>query len=96
MVSPHPSYPPLEMSTFGVKTVTNRYANKDLSSFNENMTCLADGSPKALARALAEITNAYNAEGTLATDNDYARGGTPFGNVIEELSERMKKELDLK
>lgn len=96
MVSPHPSYPPLEMSTFGVKTVTNRYANKDLSSFNENMTCLADGSPRALANALAEITNAYDAQGTLATDNDYARGGTPFGNVIEELSERMKKELDLK
>ena len=37
MVSPHPSYPPLEMSTFGVKTITNTFANKDLSGFNDNL-----------------------------------------------------------
>lgn len=32
MSSPHPSYPPLEMSVFGIKVITNNYSNKDLSS----------------------------------------------------------------
>jgi O-antigen biosynthesis protein len=34
MLSPHPSYPPLEMSNAGAITVTNSFANKDLSHLN--------------------------------------------------------------
>ena len=30
MVSPHPSYPPLEMAHSGLLTLTNSYANKNL------------------------------------------------------------------
>ena len=95
MVSPHPSYPPLEMSTFGAKVVTNCYANKDLSGFNENMTCLADGSPRALSKALLAITSVYSGEGTIAVENDYAKGGRPFGCVVEDLSAYMQSELGL-
>ena len=31
MVSPHPSYPPLEMAEAGVLAITNNYGSKDLS-----------------------------------------------------------------
>ena len=93
MVSPHPSYPPLEMSTFGVKVVTNCYGNKDLSGFNANLKSVGDGSPRALSAALLAITADYNGEGQIATDNDYAKGGRPFGSVVEELSSRMRTEL---
>jgi hypothetical protein len=31
MISPHPSYPPLEMAEAGVLTITNNYGCKDLS-----------------------------------------------------------------
>ena len=31
MASPHPSYPPLEMATFGLYTITNKFENKDIS-----------------------------------------------------------------
>ncbi len=34
MVSPHPSYPPLEMATFGLYTITNKFFNKDLSTYH--------------------------------------------------------------
>ena len=94
MVSPHPSYPPLEMSTFGVKTVTNSYANKDLSSFNENMICLSDASPRSLSNALLKICAAYDREGKIATDNDYAKGGEPFTDIVKELAECLRKDFE--
>lgn len=54
MASPHPSYPPLEMAHFGVRTVTNSYACKDLSSFHPNITSIASIAEAPLAAALAD------------------------------------------
>lgn len=53
MSSPHPSYPPLEMAHFGVLTITNRYANKDLSSSHDNIISLDDIRPETIAKGLA-------------------------------------------
>jgi hypothetical protein len=46
-----------------------------------------------LAEKLLEICAAYQGEGRLAVNNDYARGGAPFGNAVEELAEQLKKEF---
>ncbi len=54
MVSPHPSYPPLEMATFDVKVITNSYANKDMTSFSPNITSVDRVSPTKIARELKE------------------------------------------
>ncbi|WP_086617548.1 hypothetical protein [Erythrobacter tepidarius] len=54
MASPHPSYPPLEMAHFGVRTVTNGYVCKDLSRFHPNITSLTSIAEVPLAAALAE------------------------------------------
>lgn len=59
MASPHPSYPPLEMSVFGVKVITNTFANKDLKSFNDNIISLNAISPANIARHLEAICSAY-------------------------------------
>ncbi|MBR2927028.1 MAG: glycosyltransferase [Clostridia bacterium] len=96
MVSPHPSYPPLEMSTFGIKTVTNAYANKDLSNFNANMTCVHNGSPRALSEALVKICKDYDGVGRPAVDNDYAQGGQPFGSVVGEVCADLSRALGCK
>jgi hypothetical protein len=37
MVSPHPSYPPLEMAHFGMWVITNNFENKNLSLCHENI-----------------------------------------------------------
>lgn len=37
MMSPHPSYPPLEMLKSGMKVITNSYENKDLSREYKNI-----------------------------------------------------------
>jgi hypothetical protein len=54
MVSPHPSYPPLEMASFGMRVLTNRYANKALEQFSSNISSIAGFSPEAISSALAD------------------------------------------
>lgn len=54
MASPHPSYPPLEMAHFGVRTVTNGYVCKDLSTFHPNIISITSIAEVPLAEALAE------------------------------------------
>jgi hypothetical protein len=55
MASAHPSYPPLEMAHFGVRTLTNNYANKDLSRSHENIISLGDVAAETIADALTRI-----------------------------------------
>jgi hypothetical protein len=62
MSSPHPSYPPLEMAHFGILTVTNRYANKDLASAHDNIISIADIDASTIAVALAEACGRFEAE----------------------------------
>jgi hypothetical protein len=52
MVSPHPSYPPLEMASFGVQVVTNRFATKNLSDISKNIASLFIVTPVTLAEEL--------------------------------------------
>ena len=54
MASPHPSYPPLEMALFGLKTVTNRYAGKDLARSHPGIVSIAAPEPGDVAQGLAE------------------------------------------
>ena len=37
MISPHPSYPPLEMAQAGALVLTNQYEDRDLSDIHENI-----------------------------------------------------------
>jgi len=52
MVSPHPSYPPLEMAAFGMHVLTNGFANKNLAQFSVNITSVAAMEPDVLATTL--------------------------------------------
>ncbi len=59
MASPHPSYPPLEMSVFGVKVITNTFANKDLKDFTSNILPFNNISPSHIAKELKKICDNY-------------------------------------
>lgn len=92
MVSPHPSYPPLEMSTFGVKTITNTYENKDMASFNGNIVSLSDMTPENIANRLLEITNGFNAENfTVETETEYFKNEL----CLEPICVGIKEDLGL-
>jgi hypothetical protein len=94
MVSPHPSYPPLEMAEFGVRVITNRFANKDLSGRTKNIVSMADARPTALAKALADACDAFEA-GAIERDTRPAFLGTedefPFW---KDLMRRMSVTTD--
>ena len=89
MSSPHPSYPPLEMSVFGIKVITNNYSNKDLSSFNSNITSVASASPSVIAAKLNEICDGYSKEVEIKNENpDYIENTHIFdfiSDIIKEL-----------
>lgn len=63
MLSPHPSYPPLEMATFGCDVITNTFAAKDLSGLSPRIRSLPNVSADALADALIELCDRFEREG---------------------------------
>lgn len=71
MVSPHPSYPPLEMASAGCMTITNGYQGKDLSLRADNVISLSSLTPAAVAAALDEALSrvSYDGEKKLRTIN---------------------------
>jgi hypothetical protein len=52
MMSPHPSYPPLEMASAGCVTITNSYEAKDLTRRGAGFISLGHVTPDSLADAL--------------------------------------------
>lgn len=62
MISPHPSYPPLEMAHFGMLVLTNRFAGKDLSTWHSNITATDDVSIDGVAAALAVLCRRAEAD----------------------------------
>lgn len=93
MASPHPSYPPLEMSTFGIKTITNKFANKDLSYFNQNIVSVADIRPENIGGVLAGICDEYYLgkinpiikDGNYWEGEDFVRVLTCVRNLISKM-----------
>lgn len=53
MISPHPSYPPLEFAQAGLVTITNRYECKNLSLRNDNIRSIFEITPDAVAEAIS-------------------------------------------
>jgi O-antigen biosynthesis protein len=62
MISPHPSYPPLEMAHFGALTVSNRFAGKDLSRWHDNIVSLDQCTPESIAAALSGQCERFQAD----------------------------------
>lgn len=88
MVSPHPSYPPLEMAAFGVQVISNQYDEKDLSTFSPNITSLKRATPHEVAAALHDVCSQYRN----VVECENVRGGYldcedpyPFIAELEEL-----------
>ena len=85
MISPHPSYPPLEMSTFGVRTITNSFENKDLSYFSKNIISVSSCTPKEIAVQLEIVCEEYNKVSTIIDLDSPYISGHQFETVIEQL-----------
>lgn len=91
MASPHPSYPPLEMSHMGLKTVTNGYLCKDLSSFHPNIISTPTIGERALAEAIAQACRESSAPRTAEGNSTYLR--TDPYPIMDELCAAVLSEL---
>ena len=58
MLSPHPSYPPLEMAYAGVRTITNNYECKNLSRRSPLIDTIDVITPEEIAKALDRAVTA--------------------------------------
>ena len=91
MVSPHPSYPPLEMSTFGVRTITNCYENKDLSDFNSNIISLKTCDPEKIVETLITLCDEYDNYVSNIDVNDSYYSNDTMSKCILEIKEHIDK-----
>ena len=91
MISPHPSYPPLEFSTFGVRTITNCFANKDLKNFNDNIIMLDVCSSDSIIKELDRICEEYETyESSFGINNTYFHGNS-FEQMISNVAKSVEK-----
>ncbi len=93
MVSPHPSYPPLEMASFGVRVITNRYANKDLAKVHDGIVSLPVLEPEALADQLSALCEAYEADAWTNKSHAFAVGDYLEPGELFPFVYQVRKEL---
>jgi hypothetical protein len=75
MISPHPSYPPLEMATLGMLVLTNRFGAKDLSTWHSNIRTTDDISAEGLAAELGSLCLAFEQDPDLGVAGRALRPG---------------------
>ena len=95
MVSPHPSYPPLEMAAAGVRVLTNSYAGKDLSQLHPNIESFDAFAPDAVAQQLQAMARAWEANETSGWTTKpkidwFFGGGTNLVEVANEVGEEIR------
>lgn len=62
MVSPHPSYPPLEMAEAGAIVLANTYGEKDLTRLHDNIRSFDVFSLNAVSAQLCDMGRAWTAD----------------------------------
>ena len=62
MVSPHPSYPPLEMAAAGVRVLTNRFGARDSAALHENIESFGVFDAGAVADQLTLMARRWSGE----------------------------------
>jgi len=95
MVSPHPSYPPLEMAAMGMSVVTNRFANKDLASYSANVVSVADMNPETIGEALRATCGEWldrdmHPQAIMSADHPYLRG-----QVFDEVGRQAARAMGM-
>jgi hypothetical protein len=95
MVSPHPSYPPLEMAHLGMLVLTNSFGAKDLSTWHTSIRSVADVSAETLAGELSALCRRFEADPEVGAKGRSARldftsdePQFPFAGEVAELLRR--------
>ncbi|MBW8190755.1 hypothetical protein K0504_06890 [Neiella marina] len=87
MASPHPSYPPLEMSSSQVYTYTNVYDNKGASYYDSPYLTFGSLEPMAIANFLKDNCLTYNENIKLDTINSIFDQGQ--GDSLDDVTNKI-------
>lgn len=100
MISPHPSYPPLEMAAFGIRTITNRYKGKDLSVLTSQIISIDSVSPVSLEKILDRCINEIRTEKKLKSNdstsqkwNNYLYPSEGFEKIVDSIHANYLSDL---
>ena len=92
MISPHPSYPPLEMAAFGIAVITNRFKGKNLSLLNPRIVSLSSLNSSTLAEAIDSSIRLFesNTNSKISEDNgaewmNYLQSKPKFEDICEQI-----------
>lgn len=85
MCSPHPSYPPIEMAAFGVKTITNSFPEKNLTNFSKNIISLEYVDFDCLSTAIFEAVNSDLTPDFSSINEDFLSESVDFGVIVQEI-----------
>ena len=99
MVSPHPSYPPLEMAAFGINVLTNRYDEKCLSSLANNINSVDYLSAESISEKVIAIMKSYKSDAyghlpQTAFFKEFREVENPFGHIVPALVDEIKSGWD--
>ncbi|HMT02226.1 MAG TPA: hypothetical protein PKD00_02795 [Burkholderiales bacterium] len=84
MLTPHPSYPPLDLAASGAIVITNKFANKnDLSNYSKNIICV-ESDVKSLLNGLAKGVN-------LASDLENRKANYEKNNLLKSWQESFNE-----
>jgi beta-1,2-rhamnosyltransferase WsaF-like protein len=91
MISPHPSYPPLEMAHLGMLVLTNGFGGKDLATWHGNVVSLDGLTADGIGEALAGLCRRFEldplvGELGVALRPDFLRLAPEFPFVAEVLA----------
>ena len=62
MVSPHPSYPPLEMAEAGVLVLTNTHGSRDLSKLHQNISTFGSFDVDSVAEQVCKLARNWGSD----------------------------------
>ncbi len=87
MVSPHPSYPPLEMATFGMKVIANSFGTKNIGDFSDNILSINHIDIDNLANSIKELTQ--NEEFHISKNEAYINGVNQIDSIIADIAKTI-------
>ncbi|WP_152593198.1 hypothetical protein [Bifidobacterium gallicum] len=94
MCSPHPSYPPLEMAAFGIRTITNSFGPKNLGDI-PNIISLDSVSIEKLADTIWQAMQQYGSKpSTAAWPDRYSRYLNPQADFFDDIMEPLAQCLN--
>ncbi|KAA9020753.1 rhamnan synthesis F family protein [Sphingobium limneticum] len=95
MISPHPSYPPLEMAAHGMRVVANSYERRDPAAVHSGITSFSEFDPVSVARLLKSVASQSDDLITEPLVDWFFDGKTNVGDVFNNIAASIHRCIEM-